>query len=155
MLSIVTEGAARTNQVTEVAKVYIRRTYTSPAGFGARVVGRVLRDPALRGQWLAELAGMRELLHERRALFADALEAHQIDPGLFPSIREARGMFTLSRLTPSHITRLRSEQHIYVLDTGRVSFAGMRKEVLNPFCEGLAAVTSGDRSRMAEQVGRA
>jgi aromatic-amino-acid transaminase len=153
MLSIVTESAARTRDVLDAAKVYVRRTYTSPAGFGARVVGRVLNDPALRAEWLVELAGMRELLHQRRAMFADALDAFQIDPGFFPGIRTARGMFTLSRLTPSHVERLRSEQHIYVLDTGRVSFAGMRKTVVDPFCEGLAAVTSGEKPRMADKVG--
>jgi aspartate/tyrosine/aromatic aminotransferase len=149
MLSIVTESASLSRYVCDVAKVYVRRTYTSPAAFGARVVARVLTDADLRQEWIGELECLRNLLHERRSLLADALDAHQIQPELFPGLRAARGMFALSRLTASNIERLRTQQHIYVLDTGRVSLAALRKSFIERFCEGLAAIVDSDTNPVA------
>jgi aspartate/tyrosine/aromatic aminotransferase len=141
LLSFVSGGAGDVLAATGHAKVCARALYSSPPSHGAKVVARILNDSALRALWLKELEGMRQKLLDVRYILADGLEALGVKPGLFPSLRQNRGMFTLSQLTTAEVLRLREQHHIYVLDNGRVSFGGMRKEDIGKLCAAIAQVT--------------
>ena len=116
------------------AKVSVRALYTSPPSHGARVVATILSDEKLRAQWMRELEHMRLKLLDVRMKLADQLKSQGICSDLFPSLRRNRGMFTLSRLSIADVVRLREQHHVYVLDNGRVSFAGMREIDIPRLC---------------------
>jgi aspartate aminotransferase len=124
----------------ERAKLYARRLYSSPPSHGSRIVATVLNDADLRRRWLAEVTGMRERLRAMRHRFADGLAAHQVDAGVFPAIKHGKGMFALSSLTPAHVEALREAHHVYMLDNGRISIAGMREATMDVLCAIIARV---------------
>jgi aspartate/tyrosine/aromatic aminotransferase len=142
MLSLLSRTEQQSQQFLERTKAYARRMYTSPPSHGARLIACVLTNASLANQWAQELVSMRQRLFDIRNGFADALESYQIDGRLFPSLRSNRGMFTLSQLTGPQVKQLREEHHIYILDNGRVSLAGMRSFDLDRLCAAIANVTT-------------
>jgi aspartate/tyrosine/aromatic aminotransferase len=130
------------------AKVSVRAIYTSPPSHGACVVSLILADDELRQQWLLELDAMRSKLVDVRLMLADALDVDAESRDIFPSLRDNRGMFTLSRLTRADVLLLRQRHHIYVLDNGRLSFGGLRRKDIQILCSAINDV-SNQRARSA------
>jgi aspartate/tyrosine/aromatic aminotransferase len=135
-------------KAAERAKVSVRAIYTSPPSHGACVVSLILADGELRRQWLLELDAMRSKLLDVRLLLADTLDADAAGRDIFPSLRNNRGMFTLSRLTRADVQLLRQRHHIYVLDNGRLSFGGLRRKDIQILCSAITDV-SDRRARSA------
>ncbi len=138
LLAFIGENPGDAQRCVERAKVYTRKMYSSPPSHGARIVAEVLADDALRPRWAGEVAAMAKRLRDMRALFAERLASLGVDLELFPAIRENRGMFALTGLTKAQVQRLR-ERHIYLLDTGRISIAGMRRATMDGLCAAIAA----------------
>ena len=137
LLSLIGSSGVHVHASAGRAKVYARALYTSPPSHGARAIAQILADEKLRVRWLEELGGMREKLLDVRRLLADGLESHGVST-LFPSLRQNRGMFTLSQMTSADVLHLRQQHHVYVLDNGRVSFGGMRKDDIPKLCAAIA-----------------
>jgi aspartate/tyrosine/aromatic aminotransferase len=143
LLTVVGASRRGVDAAVAHAKVYARALYTSPPSHGARVIARILEDDKLAAQWQEELRGMRDKLLGVRMLLADGLEAHGVSGELFPSLKRNRGMFTLSRIGPDEIARLRHQYHVYLLDNGRVSFGGMRTRDVPRLCAAISEVMRG------------
>ncbi|MCA9178268.1 MAG: aminotransferase class I/II-fold pyridoxal phosphate-dependent enzyme, partial [Planctomycetales bacterium] len=58
----------------------------------------------------------------------------------FSFIREQRGMFSNSGLTPLQVDQLRNDYAIYIVGNGRMNVAGMTEANLPRICESIAAV---------------
>ena len=124
------------------AKAAARALYTSPPSHGAQVIATILADPALASQWSQELDGMRaKLIDVRMGLDARLLQG-SARRGVIPRLAQNRGMFTMTRLEPQQVERLRVEHHIYLLDNGRLSLAGLRQQDIDRVSTAIETVTS-------------
>ena len=98
--------------------------YSSPPVHGARVVAEVLGDAELRARWTAEckamadrIGGMRTALREKLAEAGSTRD--------WSHITDQIGMFCFTGLTTKQVRSMRSVEHVYLTDNGRMSLAGL------------------------------
>ncbi|HAS6376665.1 TPA: aspartate/tyrosine/aromatic aminotransferase [Vibrio vulnificus] len=134
---------AESQEIAETAfsqvKAIIRSIYSNPPAHGSAVVTHILNDAALRAEWEAEVAEMRDRIQEMRELFVATL----IEEGVaadFSFIERQNGMFSFSGLNKDQVARLKEEFAIYIVGSGRISVAGMTKSNMGPLCKAIAAV---------------
>jgi aromatic-amino-acid transaminase len=138
-LSVVCADRAEAELVLGQLKATVRRNYSSPPIHAAGIVARVLADAALRAQWEAEVAAMRErILSMRRSLHAVlAAKRPGRDFGYFLS---QRGMFSYTGLSAGQVDRLREEHAVYLVRSGRMCVAGLSTRNVERVAEAFAAV---------------
>jgi aromatic-amino-acid transaminase len=138
-LSVVCADRAEAELVLGQLKATVRRNYSSPPIHAGAIVGRVLTDPALRAQWEAEVAAMRErILAMRRSLHA-VLSARV--PGRdFGCFLTQRGMFSYTGLSPAQVDQLRDAHAVYLVRSGRMCVAGLSTTNVARVAEAFAAV---------------
>jgi aspartate/tyrosine/aromatic aminotransferase len=112
----------------------IRETISMPPGFGQEIMTRVLGEH--RGDWAQEVEKARLDIEGRRATLVERL------PERFKCLADTRGMFGLLPLEKEQILRLRSEFGIYVLDNGRINFAGIQDKDVEYIVESIKAVAA-------------
>ncbi|MCE9687370.1 aspartate/tyrosine/aromatic aminotransferase [Shewanella sp. AS16] len=117
----------------------IRSNYSNPPAHGALIVSTILTDAALRNEWEAELAEMRNRIAEMRTLFVSSLKAHGVTQD-FSFISRQNGMFSFSGLNKEQVNRLRDEFGVYIVGSGRISVAGMTKSNMDAICKAIACV---------------
>jgi aromatic-amino-acid transaminase len=71
-LSIVTQNKDESARVLSQLKRVIRTNYSNPPIHGGAIVAAVLSTPALRAEWEAELAGMRDRIRAMRTGLVDS-----------------------------------------------------------------------------------
>ena len=113
---------------TAMAHVYqiAREMWSMPPDHGAACVRIVLDDPELRARWLVELTAMRDRINSVRKRIAAA------DPRL-AFIGRQYGMFSMLPLSKDQVLKLRSEQAIYMADSGRFNVVGMGDAQIDRF----------------------
>jgi aspartate/tyrosine/aromatic aminotransferase len=120
---------------TETAMAHVfqiaREMWSMPPDHGAAAVRIILDDPELRGQWLLELAGMRERINAVRQRIAAAHPRLAYIGGQF-------GMFSMLPISVEQVHRLREHYAIYMADSGRFNVVGMGDDQVDRF---VAAVT--------------
>ncbi len=116
-----------------------RNLWSTPPSHGAAVVAEVLGDDALRRLWEEELDGMRRRIVTLRQGLVEALRPHGLD-ARFAHIAEQRGMFSYTGLTAEQALRLRAEDGVYLLETGRANVAGLDAERLGSLAAAIARV---------------
>ena len=121
---IVSESSDISNKVFSQLKPVIRSLYSNPPAHGALIVAEILSDQTLKAQWIDELAEMRERILKMRRLFLDGLSGNKAARD-FSFIGQQRGMFSFSGLSVDQVRRLKADFGIYMLDSGRMSVAGM------------------------------
>ena len=138
-LSVVCADAAEAGNVLGQLKFTVRRNYSSPPIHGGQIVAAVLSDPALRREWEAELATMRERIQAMRRSLHGVLAAKV--PGRdFSYFLDQRGMFSYTGLSPRQVDRLRDEFAVYVLRSGRMCVAGLNRGNVDATARAMAAV---------------
>lgn len=138
-LTIVTADAKQAQCVLSQVKGAIRANYSNPASHGGAVVSTILSDAALRSEWEAELAAMRERINGMRSLFVDTLKSLGVNRD-FSFIRSQRGMFSFSGLNKDQVTRLKDEYAVYIVGSGRINVAGMTPSNMDHLCKCIASV---------------
>jgi aromatic-amino-acid transaminase len=138
-VSFVTESADEAKRVTSQMKRVIRTNYSNPSSHGGQVVALVLSDPELRSRWEAELAVMRNRIHQMRGLFVERLAACGVKRD-FSFITRQHGMFSYSGLELSRVQRLRAEFGLYIVDSGRICVAAMNEKNMGYITESIAKV---------------
>ena len=123
-LSVVTANKNEAERVSSQIKRIIRTNYSNPPTHGALLVSTILKDDQLRALWEEELNGMRQRIDTMRHLLAEKLKLAGV-PRDFSFIREQRGMFSYSGLTPTQVERLKTDFGIYAVITGRVCIAAL------------------------------
>ena len=123
-LSVVCGSAAEADLVLGQMKATVRRNYSSPGIHAAGIVARVLTDPALRADWEADVAAMRERILAMRRSLHQVLQAKLPgrDLGYFLT---QRGMFSYTGLRAAQVDRLREEFGVYLVRSGRICIAGL------------------------------
>ena len=138
-LTIVTTSAEESKRVLSQVKRVIRTNYSSPPSHPAQIVNLVLSDPELRAQWEAELTEMRERIKEMRDKFVAMLREQGVEQD-FSFIKQQCGMFSYSGLTPEMVKRLREENSLYIVGSGRICVAAMNDNNLAAICAAIANV---------------
>ncbi len=98
-------------------QVDIRTTISNPPAFGAMVMKDIFQNNF--PNWLKELSAMRESIDQRRDFLLNSLS------GKLDYLRDCRGMFGVLQLSTQQIKELREKYGIYLLDSGRINFAGI------------------------------
>ncbi len=138
-LSVVCEDSDAAGRVLGQLKATVRRNYSSPPNFGAKVVAKVLSDSALNAQWKAEVEKMRTRILEMRHTLVDTLKTAL--PGRnFDYLLQQRGMFSYTGFSEAQVVRLREEFGVYLIVSGRVCMAGLNHHNVKQVAEAFAAV---------------
>jgi aromatic-amino-acid transaminase len=138
-LSVVCANAAEAELVLGQLKATVRRNYSSPGIHAGGVVSRVLTDPALRADWEADVAAMRERILAMRHSLHDVLQAKLPDRDLGYFLTQ-RGMFSYTGLSAAQVDRLREEFGVYLVRSGRVCIAGLNTGNVERTAVAMAAV---------------
>jgi aspartate aminotransferase len=101
-----------------------RSIYSMPPDHGAAIAAHIFANPALKEEWLGELAAMRTRITAMRELLAEQLRRAS-GAGTFEFIRTQRGMFSLLGVSTAAVDRLRDKHHIYMLGDSRMNLAGI------------------------------
>ncbi|EPT25025.1 aspartate aminotransferase [Toxoplasma gondii ME49] len=124
MLHIVCANAERAKVVLSQVKKIIRPMYSSPPLHGARIVSRVLGDPNMKAAWMSELKELAGRIQSVRSALRSGLEAKQT-PGTWRHITEQIGMFSYTGLSREQAERMTKHWHVYMMNNGRISLAGL------------------------------
>ena len=138
-LTVIAETAGATSAVLSQIKACVRSNYSNPPAHGAAIVSTILSDADLASQWEGELAEMRERINLMRSKFVETLAAKGAQQD-FSFIRDQRGMFSFSGLNRDQVARLRAENSIYIVGSGRINVAGMTDANMDALCEAIVGV---------------
>lgn len=137
--TVVAADAETANRAFSQVKSIIRTLYSNPASHGGATVALVLKDEALKAQWIAELDEMRARIKEMRRRFVDLLKEYGAKQD-FEFIVQQNGMFSFSGLSPEQVDRLKNEFAIYAVRSGRINVAGITVDNIRYLCESIVKV---------------
>ena len=138
-LSIVSESSDEAKRVQSQLKRLIRTNYSNPPIYSGAIVETVLADSALRATWEQELGEMRDRIKLMRTELAK--NVGELCSGKdFSFITEQRGMFSYSGLTKDQVVRMREENSIYAIESGRICVAALNSRNIGPVSEAIAKV---------------
>lgn len=138
-LSIVGADVKVAQIATSQAASVARGIYSMPPSHGAAAVSLVLQDENLRRLWLSELQEMRDRINSLRALLVAKLAAKNA-PQDFSFIQRQRGMFSFLGITPQQVQRLKDEYSIYMVNSSRISIAGINQGNIDYLADSIVAV---------------
>jgi aspartate/tyrosine/aromatic aminotransferase len=138
-LSVVTANPETAQKVLSQIRICVRTNYSNPPSHGGAIVVTILKDPALRDEWVGEVTEMRERINGMRHLFVETLKAKGVVQD-FSFIKAQRGMFSFSGLTKEQVEKLRKDFAIYVVGSGRINVAGMTRGNMDALCEAIVKV---------------
>ena len=138
-LSVLSDNPAQADaSLTHINNV-VRGNYSMPPSHGGAIVGEILADQALRQNWEAELAGMRDRINQLRVLLVDKLSAQNVDRD-FSFIARQHGMFSFLGLSVAQVDQLREQFSIYMVGSSRVNIAGISQSNIDYLAQSIAAV---------------
>ncbi|MBC6428209.1 MAG: aspartate/tyrosine/aromatic aminotransferase [Cellvibrionales bacterium] len=116
-----------------------RATYSMPAAHGAFLVAEILNNAELRPLWEREVAAMRERINGMRRAFVTATRERGMGDR-FDFVAAQRGMFSFLGLSAKQVQTLRDQHSVYMLDSSRISIAGLTAANLPHVADSLRAV---------------
>jgi aspartate/tyrosine/aromatic aminotransferase len=116
-----------------------RMNYSFPPDHGARLVTRILNDPALRADWQAELEEVRNSMLALRQALSQALQT-ETRSDRFGFVAAHRGMFSRLGLTPDQVEKLRRDHAIYMVGDSRLNIAGLNEQTVTILAKAVAGV---------------
>ena len=138
-LSVVTGGVEEASRVLSQLKRVVRTNYSNPPTHGSQIVATILADAQLKALWDRELGEMRDRIKAMRKSLVDSIHARV--PGAdWSFILKQRGMFSYTGLTRDQVHRLRNENSIYTIDTGRVCVAALTTKNVDYVADAIAKV---------------
>jgi aromatic-amino-acid transaminase len=138
-LTIVTQSKDEAARTLSQVKRVIRTNYSNPSTHGAQAVTLVLTTPELRAQWETELGQMRDRIKLMRSSLVEQIRAVRADFD-FNFVVKQRGMFSYSGLTKEQVTRLRTDESIYAIDSGRICIAALNSKNVGRVAAAIAKV---------------
>ncbi|MCZ4338133.1 amino acid aminotransferase [Shewanella colwelliana] len=137
--SIVGRDSQSANVAFSVLLYVVRCIYSMPPAHGAAIVETILGSSELKQQWLDELKEMRDRINGNRAMLVNKL----IEKGVtrdFSFIAEQKGMFSFLGVTPQQVAQLQHDHSIYMVDSSRISIAGIGEGNVDYLAESIAKV---------------
>ncbi|MEQ1903437.1 MAG: amino acid aminotransferase [Pirellulaceae bacterium] len=133
---VVADRAAHAATLSQMKSI-IRTLYSTPPQHGGVIAKSILADETLRTHWLEELEMMRLRIKLLRTNFAAKLR-ERIPDHDFSFINQQLGMFSFSGLSREQVIRLRQEDAIYAVESGRINIAGINTRNLEQICDAIA-----------------
>lgn len=134
------------SKISDIARVnllsVVRSIYSMPPAHGAILVANILDSAELTSLWHEELAEMRNRINSYRQLIIDKLAAQGVTQD-FSFITRQHGMFSFLGINKEQIARLRNDYSIYMVDSSRVSIAGLNHSNIDYFAKSVATVLKG------------
>jgi aspartate aminotransferase len=134
----VCRDAANARAIQSQTLAAARRLYSMPPAHGALLAGRVLMDDHLGKIWRTELQSMCERINGLRTSLRHVLEARC--GGDYAFIEREKGMFSFLGLSAAQAQRLRQEFGVYMLDSSRISVAGVNARNIDYVAESVSKV---------------
>nr|WP_313025930.1 amino acid aminotransferase [Pseudomonas lopnurensis] len=119
-----------------------RNLWSTPPAHGAAVVAAILADDPLRQIWQDEVERMRQRIASLRRGLVEALTPYGLDQR-FGHIARQRGMFSYTGLSAEQVRRLRAEDAVYLVESGRANVAGLDAERLDHLASAIARAVQG------------
>lgn len=116
-----------------------RGIYSMPPNHGAALVDIILHDELLTHQWQTELTQMRERIAHLRVDLVNKLQAAGAG-SRFDYIQTEKGMFSFLGITPEQVQILKQQHSIYMVNSSRISVAGLSQRNMDYVVESLMAV---------------
>ena len=138
-LSAVCASRSEADLVMGQLRYTVRRIYSSPAIHSARIVAHVLGDADLRTMWAGELEAMRVRMASVRQALHARLSALRPDRDL-GFLLSQRGMFSYTGLSADQVDRLREQEAVYLIRSGRMCVAGLTQANVDRVAQALAKV---------------
>ena len=138
-LSIVTGSPEEAKRVLSQLKRIVRTNYSNPPTHGCQIVATVLANPQLRSLWDRELGAMRDRIKAMRKRLVDSIHS-RVPNADFSFVLKQRGMFSYSGLTREQVRRLREDNSIYTIDTGRICVAALTSKNVDYVADAIAKV---------------
>jgi len=126
---------ARKAAQTQLCAV-VRPMYSNPPKHGAYIAKRILGNPTYYAAWEEELAMMANRILAMRKQLRNEVEKMRT-PGTWNHITDQIGMFTYTGLTKDQVMYMRKKYHIYFLESGRISVAGLSTSNINYFAKAM------------------
>ncbi|PVI02113.1 aspartate aminotransferas-like protein [Periconia macrospinosa] len=111
-------------RVASQLAILIRSEMSSPPSYGARVASIVLNDLELYSEWERNLVTMSSRITEMRWELRQELERLET-PGTWKHLTDQIGMFGFTGLTPAQCQRMKSNHHIHMPASGRISISDL------------------------------
>ena len=138
-IQFVCTDSSEAARVLSQAKLVVRALYSNPPTHGAAIISTILTTPQLRTAWEQELAHMRERIIATRVAFRAGLEAQGVTDDL-SFITSQTGLFSYCGLSLAHMQKLRTEHHVYGLDSGRLCIAAINPTNIDKVISSVAHV---------------
>lgn len=116
-----------------------RGIYSMPPNHGAALVDIILNDANLTQQWQTELTQMRERMAYLRTDFVAKLQAAGAG-SRFDYIQSEKGMFSFLGISPEQVHTLKQQHSLYMVNSSRISVAGLSQNNMDYVVESLMAV---------------
>ncbi|RYV01515.1 aromatic amino acid aminotransferase [Shewanella sp. OPT22] len=137
--SIISKNTAQADIAFSVLLYVVRCLYSMPPAHGAAIVETILGSSELNQQWLDELKVMRDRINGNRKILVDALHSKQSDRD-FSFIANQKGMFSFLGVNQAQVTQLKDEFSIYMVDSSRISIAGITEDNVSYIADSVAKV---------------
>jgi aromatic-amino-acid transaminase len=142
-LHVVTGSPDEAKRVLSNVKRVVRTNYSNPPTHGGQIIANVLGTAEGKSLWETELGAMRDRIKQMRQAFVDGI--HKRVPGAdWNFILRQRGMFSYTGLTKDQVLRLRKENAIYTIETGRVCVAALNSKNVDYVADAIAKVLEAD-----------
>lgn len=137
LLCVQCETARDKTHVLGQMKLLARTSHSMPPDHGAAVVSTILRDDALRADWLAELDGARLRVVSLRSALAEAFGVAGFGDR-FDFLKDNKGMFSLLGIGADAVARLRERYGVYMPASGRINIAGLQAQQVSRLVEAIS-----------------
>lgn len=137
--SIMGKDSASVNVAFSVLLYVVRCLYSMPPAHGAAIVETILGSPELKQEWLDELKVMRDRINGNRIMLVNKL-TEKGAPGNFDFIVQQKGMFSFLGVNQEQVALLQQNNGIYMVDSSRISIAGIGLTNVDHLAESIANV---------------
>ena len=138
-LTVLTTDADQSPRVLSQLKRLARTNYSNPPTHGAKIISTIFANQQLLQQWQGELSHMRERIQQMRHQLIAKLKEHGVEQNM-DFVLKQNGMFSYSGLTQAQVQKLRDEDAIYALDTGRICVAALNDNNIDIVAAAIARV---------------
>ncbi|MBW8184634.1 amino acid aminotransferase [Shewanella nanhaiensis] len=137
--SIIGKDAASANVAFSVLLYVVRCIYSMPPAHGAAIVETILGSQELKQEWLDELTVMRDRINGNRAMLVNKLKEKGVTDN-FNFIAQQKGMFSFLGVNPQQVAQLQQDYGIYMVDSSRISIAGIGTGNVDHLAESIAKI---------------
>lgn len=138
-VGVVSSAASQSGVILSQLNNIVRGIYSMPPSHGASIVARVLMDDGLKASWATELQSMRFRIVDMRNRFCEKVAAAGYGDR-FAHIADQKGMFSFLGLSEAQVHKMAAEYSVYMVDSSRISLAGLSESNIDYFVDALINV---------------